>query len=452
MKLSISKNSDINYLAKLVNITEFYPHPNPEVTRMKEAHIDGYKIAVGIDEQPGWFIYFPTLCQINPTILSYLNLYADKNINRNPEAKPGFFGKNSRVKTIKLQKYPSEGFLLPFEALQSYLIDNLNKKLDDPTKEVEFDEIEHFGRKLWICKKYVIVKQIHPYDRRRNYRDKRVKKFNKVIDSQFHFHYDTIILKKCPTAINPDDIIHISEKIHGTSGISAYVLCKQKLNWKQKIAKFLTGEEFNKYDYIYASRTVIKNNNPNLGFYECDVWKYADEVLRPHLTPGLTLYYEIAGFTPNGKYIQKNYDYGCVAEILEDDKYKEGVNFKIFIYRITLTDVDGNVFEFSPIDVIRWCEKNNLRHVTQLYYGRARDLYPSITEDWNNNFLENLSNDKNFYMEENSPSCYNSVPHEGIVIKIDNGKPNAFKVKTFKFLNNEQDLIDAGESNIEDNA
>ena len=55
-------------------------------------------------------------------------------------------------------------------------------------------------------------------------------------------------------------------------------------------------------------------------------------------------------------------------------------------------------------------------------------------------------------MEENSPSCYNSVPHEGIVIKIDNGEPNAFKVKTFKFLNNEQDLIDAGESNIEDNA
>ena len=44
-------------------------------------------------------------------------------------------------------------------------------------------------------------------------------------------------------------------------GISAYVLCKQDLNWKQKIAKWLTGEEFNKYDYLYASRTVIKNQD-----------------------------------------------------------------------------------------------------------------------------------------------------------------------------------------------
>lgn len=450
MKLTISKNADINYLAKLVHIDEFFPHPNPEVTRMKEAHIDGYKIAVGINENPGWFIYFPTMCQINPSILSYLNLYSDKNINRNPEEKPGFFGKNGRVKTIKLKQFPSEGFLLPLEAFQSYLVYNFNKELDYPVEEVEFDQLEDFGKKLWICKKYIVVPQIHPYDRRSNRRNKNAKKFNKVIDTQFHFHYDTIILKKCPEAINPHDIIHISEKVHGTSGISAYVLCKQKLNWKQKIAKFLTGEEFNKYDYIYASRTVIKNNNPNEGFYGCDVWKHADDIIRPHLTPGLTVYYEIVGFTPNNKYIQKNYDYGCVPST--DESYKEGINFKIYIYRITLTDINGNVFEFSPIDVKRWCNKNNLRHVVELYYGYAGDLYPDINEDWNNSFLDRLSNDKNFYMEENSPSCNNKVPHEGIVIKIDNGKPNAFKVKTFRFLNGEQELLDAGESNIEDNA
>ena len=37
--------------------------------------------------------------------------------------------------------------------------------------------------------------------------------------------------------------------IHNTSGIFSYVLCKQQLNWKQKIAKYLTGYEFNEYDY-----------------------------------------------------------------------------------------------------------------------------------------------------------------------------------------------------------
>ena len=51
--------------------------------------------------------------------------------------------------------------------------------------------------------------------------------------------------------------------IHNTSAISAYVLCKQELNGRQKIAKWLTGEEFNKYDYLWSSRSVIKNKYYN---------------------------------------------------------------------------------------------------------------------------------------------------------------------------------------------
>ena len=38
------------------------------------------------------------------------------------------------------------------------------------------------------------------------------------------------------------------------------------------------------------------------------------------------------------------------------------------------------------------------------------------------------------------------------VIKIDNMKPAAFKLKCFKFLNKEQQALDKGESNIEDEA
>ena len=70
------------------------------------------------------------------------------------------------------------------------------------------------------------------------------------------------------------------------------MLCKQPLNWKQKIAKWLTGEEFNIYDYIYSSRTVIKNKyynrEANGGFYGVDVWKYAHEVVKPYLQKGMT--------------------------------------------------------------------------------------------------------------------------------------------------------------------
>ena len=55
-------------------------------------------------------------------------------------------------------------------------------------------------------------------------------------------------------------------------------------------------------------------------------------------------------------------------------------------------------------------------------------------------------------MEELSPSCNNKVPHEGIVIKKEDGIPHAWKLKTFAFLGKEQQEADKGETNIEDNA
>jgi len=415
---------------------------------LKIAHVDGYKIIVSTDEDTGVYIYFPTGCTINPSLLSFLNLYRDKEINSNPD-KSGFFEKNGRVKTIKLRGEYSEGFILPFNCLKGYVLSNLNLELHIPDAGTEFDELEHNGKTLWICKKYVNKTYLHPYDRRR---ERTKPKFNKVINTQFKFHYDTVILKKCPEVIQPFDFIHISEKVHGTSGISALVLCKQQLNWKQKIAKFLTGEEFNKYDYVYSSRNVINNTKA--------VYIEADSVIKPYLIPGMTIYYEIVGYEPNGRYIQEEYDYGCIpptktGEIDGKDviEYNEGVNFKIYIYRITLTNIYGDVHEFSPREVRQWCINNNLRCVKELYYGKASALYPelNIYDNWNEKFLEKLSNDsERFYMEQDSPSCMNTVPNEGIVIKIDNLKSEAFKIKCFKFLNKEQVQLDKGVVNIED--
>ena len=68
MKLIQSKKADINYLAKVVQLTEndFSKHPNAEA--LKIAHIGGYSVIVGIDEQPGLYIYFPALSQINENL------------------------------------------------------------------------------------------------------------------------------------------------------------------------------------------------------------------------------------------------------------------------------------------------------------------------------------------------------------------------------------------------
>lgn len=265
----------------------------------------------------------------------------------------------------------------------------------------------------------------------------------------------TLIIKKYPYVVTPDSLIHISSKIHGTSGISAYVLCHKELSFKEKIAKWLTGNNFDHYDYIYASRTVVKNRYYNRkvsdGYYGVDVWKYADEVVKPHLTKGMTAYYEIVGYLPNGNFIQKGYDYGCIPPSSEES-YKSEINFKVRIYRLTYTNVDGFVHEFSAREVQQWCQNNGLIPVTELYYGYASTLYTELdvnATDWNEQFLEKLANDQNFYMEQASPDCINTVPHEGIVIKVENMKSEAFKLKCFAFLS--QELKDES-LNIEDNA
>ena len=231
------------------------------------------------------------------------------------------------------------------------------------------------------------------------------------------------------------------------SHISAYVMCHKELTWKEKLAKWLTGNIFDIYDHLYASKNVIKNQyyNPNVtpGFYGCDTWKYADDYLRPYLQKGMTIYAEIVGYNPTGTYIQKGYDYGCEQPnvIVDDLVYEPEKHFKVRPYRITLTNVDGEVHEFSAREVQQYCKSVGLTPVTEYYYGYAKDLYPELDsrdENWSNKFLDKLSNDKRFYMECKSPSCNNKVPHEGIVIKKEDMIGHAWKLKCFKFVDKAQ--------------
>lgn len=455
MKLTTGKKANVNYLAKIVRIEHFKPHTDPEVTRLKCCVIDGFNIICGIDSEPGLYVYFPTACCLNPDFLKYANLYKHKERNTDPE-QSGMFEDNGRVKAIRLRGELSEGFILPAVTLENYILSvtNVNLTCEEGT---EFDIVEHDGKTFWINKKYIPKQTRSQGQGGMGKTSKQPKGLDKIIEDQFRFHYDTTLIKKCPHVINPGAIISITEKVHGTSGISAYVLCKQPLNWKQKIAKWLTGEEFNKYDYLYSSRTVIKNKYYNKkasnGFYGVDVWKYADDIIRPYLQKGMTIYYEIVGFLPNGGYIQKDYDYGCIPP-KEGEKYELGKHFNIYVYRVTMTNVDGKVHEFSAKEVQQWCIFVGLPSVKEWYYGFAKDLYPDLNfdEHWNENFLQRLANDKQFHMECYSPTCANKVPHEGIVIKMENMKSEAFKLKCFKFLDKEGKALDAGEVNIEDNA
>lgn len=454
MKLIKSERANLNYLARVVEIQNFEPHPNPEVTRMKVCQIPNtmYKICVGIDSEPGKYIYFPAGCTINSNFLSYCNLYRHSDKNSNTK-KSGFFEDNGVVKAIKLKGFKSEGFIIQFNIFNNFLLSVINKSLDNVENGTEFDSVEEGSKSFWITKKYIIKNMVS--SSRSKATGKQPKGMDKLVEGQFRFHYDTLKIQNAPFAIKPNDLIHLSSKWHGTSAISAKVICKRPLKWYERIIKLFDSDaKFYTYGNLWASRTVIKNRYYNKsvsdGFYGVDVWGIAHKIIEPHLTPGISVYYEIVGFLPNGGFIQKNYDYGCIPPTSIED-YTYNINYKIRVYRITHTDTEGNVFEYSTQQVKQWCTMHNIPCVEEFYYGYAKDLYPDILTDvhWSENFWERMSNDKNFYMEQNSPDCVNDVPHEGIVIKKDDGRSEAWKLKCFTFLGKEQTQTEA---NIEDNA
>ena len=189
MKLIKSKNANINYLAKIVEITNFRAHSNPEVTRLKSCTIDGFNIIAGIDSQPGLYVYFPTACCLNPDFIRYSNLYRDKELNNDHE-QTGMFENNGRVKAINLKKEISEGFILPVVQLQNYVLSVTNKELE-VSVGTEFDSVEHEGKSFWINKKYLPKKQQGQATQGGKQRYK-VKGISKVIDTQFRFHYDRL--------------------------------------------------------------------------------------------------------------------------------------------------------------------------------------------------------------------------------------------------------------------
>ena len=210
------------------------------------------------------------------------------------------------------------------------------------------------------------------------------------------------------------------------------------------------------YGNVYSSRGVIKNQyinkNVTAGFYGVDIWGEFNEIIKPYLLKGMSVYGEICGYCTNSdKMIQKGYDYGC----------KRGENY-LMLYRITFTDSEGNKTEWDVNEVYGWTVKlladhpelsGRVRPINILYHGTLGNLYPDInvTEHWHENVLARMKEDtEHFGMEEDEPMCKNKVPREGIVLRIDGDeKAEAFKLKTTKFYEKERNLVDKGEVDVE---
>ena len=85
------------------------------------------------------------------------------------------------------------------------------------------------------------------------------------------------------------------------------------------------------------------------------------------------------------------------------------------------------------------------------YHGKAGDLF-DIDEknNWEENFLESIRKSPLFEMEADDDTCPKGTPTEGIVIRKDNDPIlEAFKVKCFRYMDDEQRDVDNGIYNEE---
>ena len=252
-------------------------------------------------------------------------------------------------------------------------------------------------------------------------------------------------LRRNAHKLNPEDMISITNKIHGTSWVVGKVLTKEPLPWWKSIFNKLVPTAFNntKYDVIYSSRTVVKNKyintTVNSGFYNFDLWGVIADNLKETLQNGITLYGEAVGQLPTGAWIQKGYHYGTRPN-------EHGV----YVYRITSTNSEGKVIEFSWPQIKEYCNKYGLKHVTEFYYGKAKDYCPAIPleQHWNQNFLAKLEAD--FMRDRKCPLNSGDVWEEGIVVRVDGlFECPAYKLKNFAFLDKETKDLDKGVVDME---
>lgn len=458
----VTKPKNENYAAVIVQIIKTVPLDGCDF--VQAAIIMGNQVIVSKDIQVGDVgLYFPLETQLSESYLSNNNLYRKPELNVDQTQK-GYFEENGRIRCVKFRGHKSEGLFMPLSSLSFITKGNAG---EFPIIGNCFDELNG----IEICRKYVIKRTQTP-GAPGSKKSKKMKKYeSKLVDNQFRFHQDTSMLYKNLHRIKPASLISITYKMHGTSGISSYVLCKRHITLREKIGAFVhniytnittLGEQgfrlvTTEYDYLYASRKVIKNevlNPKGEHFYDANIWEIAHNELKEFLQKGMTFYYEIVGYLPSGAFIQKDYDYGC-----------EPTKHEIYIYRITYTNIDGKVFEFSAQQVQDFCHKNGLNAVPLLYYGEAKDFVDNFQLTTATNtyggtnllckantpfdpdaFLERV---KLLFNEKDCCMCVNKVPEEGVVVRIEGLDFEAYKQKSNRFYERETKLLDQGIEDIE---
>ena len=414
---------------------------------MKLADCFGNTICVGIDAAEGEIgIYFPCDGQLSIEYCEQNNLVRKKDENGNNIG--GYMDPDKRnVTAIKLRGEKSDGLFMPIESLVFTGVDISTFKMGDTITVVNGHE---------ICKKYIPVNKKTSHVSEGN----RTRKKKAPVAPLFVEHADTEQLAYNMDAFKPGDEIEITLKMHGTSQRTGYlpVFKGYKRTLWDKICR-RAGEPIYEWDYVSGTRRTILENFDG-GFYGSNAFrKQHEDLFRGKLWKGETVYYEVVGFTDDGasimascsnkklndkEFIKKYGDitifsYGCSPTGAISVGAKDVGNCvdvkvpksDIYVYRMTMTNEDGNIIEYPP-DFMRYrCELMGVKTVPVLWKGTVEENI-----DWNDagmtagEWVKNMAEE--FY--DGPDPIGKTHVREGVVVRIIN-KPKfcAYKHKNFSF-------------------
>lgn len=348
------------------------PHPNAQ--RLQIGLAASHQVIVDLSTQGGEVgVFFPPNAQLSEEFCRENNLFREgKGTNKDP-SKNGYMEESRRVRTIKLRRIPSEGIWLPLDSLAYTGVD-----LSTLVEGFAFNELN--GKP--ICQKY-----FSPATQRAMKAGQ--PKQERIRIHMFHEHYDTKQLRYYLGKLPETNFrVVITEKCHGTSGRTGHVqvdkpLARHKKFWNKYLG--WTGLLFppdEHWRHVSGTRRVVLESTFRDGWHGGNFRQEIHETIS--LKKGETIYYEVVGWEgPGGATIMATHSLGTekgdeirkeLAAKYNTDKmtYSYGCapgTYRVLVYRITVTNEDGDSTELSWDQIVARCEQLGHRVVPVLFEG-----------------------------------------------------------------------------------
>lgn len=424
------------HCAYIVKVTQLRPHTNAD--RLQIATFFGNDTCVSLDTHLNDIgIYFPVDLQLSEEFCDYNHL-CNKDAEGNPDT--GYLERKKRnVRAIRLRGEKSDGLYVPIHALEYTGVDLSTLNPGESINVVNGHE---------ICKKYIPAQQTKVREREGNH----IRKKKVLIAPLFVEHADTEQLAYNLDAFKCGQQIEITLKMHGTSQRTGYLPIFK--GYKRTLWDRITRKEGTPiYDWGYVNgtrRTVLENYDG--GFYGSNAFRAPHaKFFEGKLQKGETVYYEVVGYQTSGAPIMGEVSNKKVNDPKFAKTYGETTIFSygcergqsdFYVYRMTMTNEDGFVVEYTP-DYMRYrCEQMGAKYVPVFWRGYIpKENELPMVIDFNDPEIDSHTITAGEWVQELAEQFYDGVDpvgkthvREGVVIRIvDKPKFTAYKHKNFYF-------------------